>query len=78
MRGGQVVVERTFADVLGVRAGDSITLDGRSFTVAGIAVTAVLPSYPNVSLAMNGARSLIPARIGARRPVAEILQSELA
>jgi len=125
-----------------------ITLDGRSFTVAGIAVTAALPPYPNVSLAMNGgpfdnpgviwltqadARSLathalplsyflnlkqadpamaeafrkraqhrqhgrtrsllgivlgtllavaaltaIPARIGARRPVAEILQSELA
>ena len=33
---GDVVLERTFAGVLGVRAGDSITLNGRPFRVAGI------------------------------------------
>jgi putative ABC transport system permease protein len=45
---GAVVLERTFAGVLGVRAGDSITLDGRRFRVAGTAVTAAVPPYPNV------------------------------
>ena len=45
---GEVVLERTFAGVLGVRAGDSITLDGRRFKVAGTAVTAAVPPYPNV------------------------------
>jgi putative ABC transport system permease protein len=45
---GDVVLERTFAGVLGVRAGDSITLNGRAFRVAGTAVTAAVPPYPNV------------------------------
>ncbi len=39
-----VVVERSFADALGVHAGDRVTLDGRSFMVAGVAVTAALPT----------------------------------
>ena len=38
-----VVIERSFADALGVRAGDRITLNGRPFTVAGVAVTAAFP-----------------------------------
>jgi len=46
VRPGEVVVERSFADVLGIRAGDRVTLNGRPFRVAGIAVTAALPSYP--------------------------------
>ena len=41
---GGVVVERSFADVLGIRAGDRVTLNGRSFRVAGVAVTAALPT----------------------------------
>ena len=45
---GEVVLERTFAGALGVRAGDSITLNGRRFRVAGTAVTAAVPPYPNV------------------------------
>lgn len=45
---GDVVLERTFAGALGLRAGDSITLNGRRFRVAGIAVTAAVPPYPNV------------------------------
>jgi ABC-type lipoprotein release transport system permease subunit len=48
VRPGEVVVERAFADVLGIHAGDRITLDGRSFLVAGIAVTAAIPPYPHI------------------------------
>jgi ABC-type antimicrobial peptide transport system permease subunit len=63
VRPGEVVVERSFADVLGVRAGDRIILDGRPFLVAGIAVTAALPFYPmespgQVWLTRADARSL--------------------
>lgn len=48
--GGGVVVEAALADALDVHAGDSITLGGRSFRVAGVAVTAaiangVVPHY---------------------------------
>jgi ABC-type lipoprotein release transport system permease subunit len=43
VRPGAAVIERSFADALGVRAGDQITLDGRPFTVAGVAVTAAFP-----------------------------------
>jgi hypothetical protein len=48
MRGGGVVLERTFADALGVRTGDRVTLNGHRFRVAGIAVTAAIPPYPDV------------------------------
>jgi putative ABC transport system permease protein len=48
VRGGGVVIERTFADALGVRTGDRITLNGKPFRVAGIAVTAASPPYPNL------------------------------
>jgi putative ABC transport system permease protein len=48
VRPGQVVLERTLATSLGVRPGDTVTLDGRRFTVAGIAVTAALGSFPNM------------------------------
>jgi putative ABC transport system permease protein len=66
VRPGEVVVERSFADVLGIRAGDRVTLNGRPFRVAGIAVTAALPSYPMESpgqiwLPRADARSLAPS-----------------
>jgi ABC-type lipoprotein release transport system permease subunit len=48
VRPGGIVLERTFAEALGVSAGDRITLDGRQFTVAGLAVTASSPPYPNL------------------------------
>jgi putative ABC transport system permease protein len=48
VRPGAVVIERSFAGALGVRAGSRITLDGRSFQVAGIAVTAAFAPYPQV------------------------------
>jgi putative ABC transport system permease protein len=44
VRNGEVVVERSFADALGVHEGDRVTLNGRSFRVAGVAVTAALPT----------------------------------
>jgi ABC-type lipoprotein release transport system permease subunit len=40
VRRGEVVLERSFADELGVGAGGQVTLNGRSFRVAGVAVTA--------------------------------------
>jgi putative ABC transport system permease protein len=51
VRDGGVVLEASFADALGVGAGDPITLDGRSFRVAGVAVTAASGPYPKVCFA---------------------------
>ncbi|MGD0553788.1 MAG: FtsX-like permease family protein [Streptosporangiaceae bacterium] len=48
VRPGEVVIERTFAEALGVSVGDPVTLNGRSFRVGGIAVTAAVPEYPGV------------------------------
>ena len=43
---GGVVVETSFANALGLHAGDRLSLGDSSFTVAGIAVTAAIPGYP--------------------------------
>jgi ABC-type lipoprotein release transport system permease subunit len=48
IRDGGVVIERSFADALGVRVGDPLTLNGRSVHVVGIAVDAATPPYPHV------------------------------
>jgi putative ABC transport system permease protein len=48
VRPGGVVIERTFADALGVSVGDRVTVGGKSFTVAGVAVTAAQAPYPNL------------------------------
>jgi putative ABC transport system permease protein len=47
IRPGAVVIERGFADALGVHVGDKVSIGGRSFRVAGIAVTAAIPPYPS-------------------------------
>src|SRR5215211_5626826 len=44
---GDVVVEAAFADALGVGAGDQVALNGRSFQVVGVAITAAA-SYTDV------------------------------
>jgi putative ABC transport system permease protein len=44
VRNGEIVVERSFAEALGLRAGERVTLSGHPFTVAGIAVTAAVPT----------------------------------
>jgi putative ABC transport system permease protein len=51
---GGVVLERSFADALGARVGERVTLDGRAFRVAGIAVTAATAPYPNAEYALAG------------------------
>jgi ABC-type lipoprotein release transport system permease subunit len=49
VRPGQVVLERSFADELGVGAGGQVTLNGRAFRVAGVAVTAASTLlYPHI------------------------------
>jgi ABC-type lipoprotein release transport system permease subunit len=42
VRDGGVVVEATFADALGVGEGDPVSVNGRSFRVVGVAVTAAV------------------------------------
>ena len=46
---GGVVVEAAFANALDVRVGDPVTLDGRSFEVVGVAVTAAMTPYPEAT-----------------------------
>jgi len=49
VRPGEVVLERSFASELGVRSGDRVTLNGRTFRIAGIAVTAASTLlYPHI------------------------------
>jgi putative ABC transport system permease protein len=54
VRDGGVVVEAAFAEALGVEAGDSITLNGRTFRVVGVAVTAAAAPYPDACLGFCG------------------------
>ncbi|GAA2735545.1 FtsX-like permease family protein [Actinocorallia aurantiaca] len=46
---GGVVVEAAFAEALGLRVGDPVTLGGRAFEVVGVAVTAAVAPYPQAS-----------------------------
>ena len=48
VRPSGVVLERTFADALGVSVGDEVSLGGKLFAVAGTAVTAAQTPYPNL------------------------------
>lgn len=49
-----IVLERTFAEAIGARVGDRVRLDGRPYTVAGIAVTAASAPYPNLCFPPGG------------------------
>ena len=44
VRSGGIVVERSFADALGIHAGERVMLNGRRYRVDGIAVTAAFPT----------------------------------
>ncbi|MBC6456853.1 FtsX-like permease family protein [Actinomadura sp. HBU206391] len=57
---GGVVVEAAFANALDVRVGDPVTLDGRSFEVVGVAVTAAMPPYPGTSCIVPCMSGAIP------------------
>jgi ABC-type lipoprotein release transport system permease subunit len=48
-RSGSVVVEAAFAGALGVHVNDVVVVNGRSFSVAGVAVTAAAPPYPQAN-----------------------------
>ena len=48
VKDGAVVVEAAFAKGLHIGEGDSITLNGKQFRVAGLAVTAAAPPYPSM------------------------------
>lgn len=50
IRPGGVVVERSFAQAAHIEVGESVRLDGRPFTVDGIAVTAAFRGFPGTSL----------------------------
>ncbi|MGC4876378.1 FtsX-like permease family protein [Micromonospora sp. DT43] len=49
-----VVVERTFADALGMRLGDTVRVGGHPLHVTGFAVTAARPVYPQVHWHLPG------------------------
>jgi putative ABC transport system permease protein len=71
VRESGAVVEAAFADALDLRAGDSITLNGRSFQVVGVAVTAAMPPYrtcPALSRAGSVPRPTPRNRSGPRNP----------
>ncbi len=53
--GNGVVVERSFAQALGVHVGERITLNGRPFRVSGIAVSAANVPYPDADFVLAGA-----------------------
>jgi putative ABC transport system permease protein len=66
VRPGGVVLERTFAEALGVSVGDRVTLNGRPFRVAGIAVTAAVLPYPNLCYSPGGGCVFdLPGRVTA-------------
>lgn len=54
VRPGGVVVERGFADALGVGVGDHVTVAGRSLPVVGTAVSAATTVYPFAQLTGPG------------------------
>jgi hypothetical protein len=63
-----VVTERTFAEALGVSVGDKIMLNGQSFTVAGIAVSAAVAPYPNTCYSGCGLTGFLDSYgIGAKQ-----------
>ncbi|MGW1786347.1 ABC transporter permease [Streptomyces sp. NPDC002143] len=46
VRAGGAVIERGFAQSLGIRVGDSITVGGRNYPVVGTAISAATAVYP--------------------------------
>ena len=64
--GDGVVVERAFARALGVAVGARVELNGRSFPVVGIAVSAALPPYPQLCTVgcILGGKGWEPSQLG--------------
>ncbi len=62
VRDGGAVLEAAFANAVDARVGDTISLNGTSFTVVGIAVTAASAPYPGASclVAVGCVNGVIP------------------
>ncbi|MCO5994983.1 ABC transporter permease [Actinoallomurus rhizosphaericola] len=54
VRPGGVVIERGFANALGVHVGDHVTVAGHSLPLVGIAVTAAYTVYPFAQMGVDG------------------------
>ncbi|GII05519.1 FtsX-like permease family protein [Planobispora takensis] len=65
VREGGVVVEAAFAAALDVGVGDRLTLDGEWFEVAGVAITAAMPPYPEAFCLLACRADGEPADTGA-------------
>jgi putative ABC transport system permease protein len=79
VRPGGVVVEQSFAQALGVRPGDRITLSGRPFTVAGLAVSTVRAPYPQFMIGQAWVTEADAARLAAAGAgVADVIDLRLA
>ncbi len=72
---GGVVLERGFADALGVHVGDTILLDGRRFAVRGIALTSAMPTGDPL---LWVTRRTLVALAGTSRPLWYALNLKLA
>ncbi|GAA0522908.1 MULTISPECIES: ABC transporter permease [Streptomyces] len=63
VRPGGAVVERGFAQALGVRVGDRVTIGGRGYPVAGTAISAATGVYPGSDAAQGAGPSDYGGRI---------------
>ncbi|MFK0120170.1 FtsX-like permease family protein [Streptomyces sp. NPDC090994] len=63
VRPGGVVVERSFAQVLGVDVGDRVTLTGRDYPVVGIALSVATGVYPGSDWAQGPGTSDYGGRV---------------
>jgi putative ABC transport system permease protein len=85
VRPGGIVLERTFAEALGVGVGGRVTLNDRSFRVVGIAVTAAVVPYPNMCgpaygcvFSRSGPNNFNPGLAWVTEPAARSLASAQA
>jgi ABC-type lipoprotein release transport system permease subunit len=69
VRGGGIVVERSFADAFDLHTGDLVTLNGRSFRVVGLAVTAAMSPYPATFCLTPCGLGTLPPPKGAPPPL---------
>ncbi|MBG6089208.1 FtsX-like permease family protein [Actinomadura viridis] len=67
LRPGAAVVERAFARALGVRPGDRVTIAGRTFPVAGVAIGSGRVPYPSAAPGLVWLTRADAARLPAAR-----------
>jgi ABC-type lipoprotein release transport system permease subunit len=64
VRAGGVVLERSFAEALGVKVGERIVIGARSWRIVGTAVTAAMAPYPSLTLVGPTTRAGAPVHPG--------------